>query len=37
MPYYRQIGAIPRHRHTVHTDDQGRFHYEELILSLIHI
>ncbi len=31
MPYYRQIGAIPRHRHTVHTDDQGRFHYEELI------
>ena len=31
MPYYRQIGSIPRHRHTVHTDEQGAFRYEELV------
>ena len=31
MPYYRQIGSIPRHRHTVHTGDTGEFRYEELI------
>jgi homogentisate 1,2-dioxygenase len=31
MPHYRQIGSIPRHRHTVHTGPAGEFRYEELM------
>ena len=29
--HYRQVGDLPRHRHTQHRDEQGRLRYEELM------
>ncbi|MDP9820900.1 homogentisate 1,2-dioxygenase [Nocardioides massiliensis] len=31
MPYYRQVGAVPRHRHTQFRTPEGRLYYEELM------
>ncbi len=31
MPYYRQVGMVPRQRHTQLRDDDGRLFYEELM------
>ena len=31
MPYYRQLGRIPRHRHTQMRNAAGSLHYEELM------
>ncbi len=31
MSYYRQVGTVPRQRHTQHRDEEGRLHREELM------
>ena len=31
MAYYRQVGTVPRQRHTALRDEQGRLRYEELM------
>lgn len=31
MAYYRQVGSVPRQRHTQHRDAEGRLRYEELM------
>ena len=31
MPYYRQVGQVPPHRHTQHRDADGHLYYEELM------
>ena len=31
MAYYRQLGPVPRQRHTLFKDDEGRILYEELM------
>jgi homogentisate 1,2-dioxygenase len=31
MPYYRSVGAIPRHRHTQHRAADGSLYFEELM------
>ncbi len=31
MPYYRQVGLVPRHRHTQHRDADDNLYYEELM------
>ncbi len=31
MPYYRQVGPVPRQRHTQFRDDSGQLLYEELM------
>ncbi len=31
MAYYRQVGEVPRRRHTAFRDDQGALRYEELM------
>src|SRR3954469_12406839 len=31
MPYYRQVGEVPRKRHVVFSDDAGGYFHEELM------